>query len=270
MDTKALIDSLDLIQKTHPLVQHITNMVTVNDCANITLAFGGAPVMADWGDDALEMVEHAGALVLNMGVLTAESIETMIAVGRKAKTLGVPVVFDPVGAGATESRRSASRRILAEAVPDIVKGNAAEILFLAGEEVRQKGVDSEVSHGVAAVARRLAAENATVVVATGICDYVSNGTEIFRLEGGSSMMGRITGTGCMSASVLGCFAAVLDSKFEAALLGTLSMNIAGERAAESLAAGEGSGTFRTRLIDAASLLSSGPLEINPDRRVFHE
>ncbi len=270
MDTKALIDSLDLIQNTHPLVQHITNMVTVNDCANITLAFGGAPVMADWGDDALEMVEHAGSLVLNMGVLTAESIETMIAVGRKAKTLGVPVIFDPVGAGATESRRRASRRILSEIRPDIVKGNAAEVLFLAGEDVLQKGVDSDVSRGAADAARRLAAENGAVVVATGISDHVSDGKKTFRLEGGSSMMGRITGTGCMSASVLGCFAAVLDSMLDAAILGTLAMNIAGERAAESLSSAEGSGTFRTRLIDAASLLLARPLETDHDRRIFHE
>ena len=270
MDTQKLTASLTLIQNTRPLVQHITNMVTVNDCANMTLAFGGAPVMADWGDDALEMVEHAGALVLNMGVLTSESIQTMIAVGKKAKLRGIPVVFDPVGAGATESRRRASRKILTEVGPDIVKGNAAEILFLAGEEVMQKGVDSDINQGVAEAASRLAAENSTVSIATGITDYISDGTDSYRIEGGSAMMGRITGTGCMSASVLGCFAAVLDSKLDAAVMAILSMNIAGERAAESLAPGEGSGTFRTRLLDAASLLASRAIEIDLAARLHHE
>ncbi|WP_319561116.1 hydroxyethylthiazole kinase [Marispirochaeta sp.] len=261
IDNTRIALALEAIKNRAPLIHHITNMVTVNDCANITLAFGAAPVMADWGDDALEMVEHAGALVLNMGVLTPESIETMISVGEKAKARGIPVVFDPVGAGATASRRTASRRILAQVQPDIVKGNAAEIMFLAGEKVQQKGVDSDVSHDIGDVTRRLADESSAVVTATGVTDYVSNGKETFRIQGGSAMMGRITGTGCMSASVLGCFAAVLDSKLEAALLGILAMNLAGEKAVESLGRSEGSGTFRTRLIDAANLLETASIDL---------
>lgn len=264
MEIEKLSNVIHDIHSRSPLIHHITNMVTVNDCANITLAFGGAPAMTDWREDALGMVEHAGALVLNMGVLTPESIETMVAVGQKARSLGIPVVFDPVGAGATEPRRRASKRILDAVRPDIVKGNAAEMMFLAGEDILQKGVDSSNSDGVEESVRRLAANFGVTAVATGITDYVSDGEVVYRVEGGCSMMGRITGTGCMSASVLGCFAAVVPSKLEAAVIGILAMNLAGEKAGDSLAEFEGSGTFRTRLIDAASLMDSKGLS-HPER-----
>ncbi|ADK79895.1 hydroxyethylthiazole kinase [Sediminispirochaeta smaragdinae] len=264
MEFKGLNTAFHDIRNASPLIHHITNMVTINDCANITLAFGGAPVMTDWKEDALDMVEHAGALVLNMGTLNPDSIEAMLAAGGRARELGIPIVFDPVGAGATAPRRKAARQILEGLRPDIVKGNAAEIAFLAGRKVRQKGVDSTLEEGVRESVSSLASAFGITVIATGREDIISDGSNTLQIRGGSAMMGRITGTGCMSASALGCFVSVLPSKLEAAAGAILAMNLAGETAARALAAEEGSGSFRIRLIDAASRMDDSTF-FHPER-----
>lgn len=256
---------LDAIRSASPLIHHLTNQVTINDCANITLALGASPAMTDMLEDALELVSFAGALVINMGTITPESVTAMIQVGQKARDRGIPVVFDPVAAGATAPRRRTALEILHQVRPTVIKGNGAEIKFLAGLESLQRGVDSLETDGIPQAALALARKTGAVVVATGITDYVTKGEEVWSVSGGHPYMGRITGTGCMSASVQAGWAAAGGDPLDAALLGVLSMNIAGERAHKALLPGEGTGHYRTRLIDAVSLLT--PEDLRPEGRI---
>lgn len=258
---------LDVLRAQAPLIHHITNAVTINDCANITLALGGSPVMADSPDEAADMVNFAGALVLNMGTLHQRSVDAMQAAGLKARELGKPVVFDPVGAGATAFRRETALKLVKTVHPTIIKGNAAEIKFLAGEASRQRGVDSlEGDALTAAVA--LAQSSGAVVAATGVVDLITDGKVLYRIKGGTPLLGRITGTGCMTASLVGCFASVEQDQLKAAVLGILAMNIAGENAEKALLPGQGTGHFRINLFDAVSLLTSQDLPW--DERVTSE
>jgi hydroxyethylthiazole kinase len=245
---------LETLRTNSPLIQHITNAVTINDCANITLALGGSPVMADAFDEAAEMVGFAGALVINMGTLHPDSVSSMIDAGLRAKERGVPVVFDPVGAGATGFRRQTALDIVKRVKPDIIKGNAAEIRFLAGEASNQRGVDSLDSDAEQA-AVSLARQTGSVVAATGPVDAITDGKVLLRVTGGTPMLGRITGTGCMTASLVGCFAAVESDRLTAAALGILAMNLAGETAEKALTGIQGTGHFRVHLVDAVSRLS---------------
>jgi hydroxyethylthiazole kinase len=244
---------LATLRSQSPLIDHITNAVTINDCANITLALGGSPVMADAYDEASEMVGFAGALVINMGTLHPDSVRSMVEAGLKARERGVPVVFDPVGAGATAFRRQTALDIVARVRPDIIKGNASEIRFLAGESSNQRGVDSldsEAAQAAVALARR----TGSVVAATGPIDAVTDGKTLLTITGGTPMLGRITGTGCMTASLVGCFAAVEPDRLQAAALGILAMNLAGETAEGALTGIQGTGHFRVHLVDAVSRL----------------
>jgi hydroxyethylthiazole kinase len=247
-----------------PLIHHITNAVTINDCANITLALGGSPVMADALDESTEMVGFAGALVLNMGTLHPDSVASMIAAGIAARAKGVPVIFDPVGAGATEFRRQTAQSVVEKVRPSVIKGNAAEIRFLAGEASSQRGVDSLDSDAEqAAVA--LARKTGAIVAATGAVDAITDGKVLLRVTGGTPMLGRITGTGCMTASLVGCFAAVEKDLLTAAALGVLAMNLAGETAEKALSGIQGTGHFRIHLVDAVSRLS--PADFPWDARI---
>lgn len=248
------------IKALTPLVVHITNNVTINDCANVTLALGASPAMSVDPDDVAELASYAGALVLNLGLVDAPALQAMFQAGQAARDRGVPVVFDPVAAGATAVRRAASVRLLEELRPTIVKGNGAEIKFLAGLASKQRGVDSLDDDGVAEAAASLAARYGVVVAATGPVDYVSDGTTTWAVSGGTPLLSRVTGTGCMTASLVGCFAAVEPNALEAAVQGLAAMKVAGERAEAALGPGEGTGHFHIRLVDALSLLVPADLD----------
>jgi hydroxyethylthiazole kinase len=256
--------ALTLLRTSSPLIHHITNAVTINDCANVTLALGGSPVMADSPEEASEMVGFAGALVLNMGTLHPQAVRAMQEAGSQARKLGKPVVFDPVGAGATKFRQETARSIVEKVRPTIIKGNAAEIKFLAGETSNQRGVDSLDSDADRA-AVSLARSTKAVVAATGVVDTVTDGKLLYKIKGGTALLGRITGTGCMTASLVGCFASVVPDALTAAVLGILAMNLAGEKAEKALLSGQGTGHFRVNLFDAVSLLT--PEDFPWDERV---
>jgi hydroxyethylthiazole kinase len=256
--------SLAQIKALTPLVVHITNNVTINDCANVTLALGASPAMSVEPDDVAELASYAGALVINLGLVDALSLQAMFQAGKAARDYGVPIVFDPVAAGATAVRRSASVRLIEELRPSIVKGNGAEIKFLAGLESKQRGVDSLDDDGLAEAAEALAAKYGIVVAATGPVDYVSNGATTWALSGGTPLLSQVTGTGCMVASLVGSFAAVEKDYVAAAVQGVAAMKVAGERAAAALLPGEGTGHFHIRLVDALSLLV--PEDLNDQGR----
>jgi hydroxyethylthiazole kinase len=236
------------VRASRPLVHHITNYVTVNDCANITLSVGAAPVMADAPEEVGEMVSLADALVLNIGTLSSAQVEAMLLAGRTANARGIPVVLDPVGAGATQFRTATVRRLIDGLQIAVLKGNAGEIGTIAGSEARVRGVDSAGLVGdPAEVCTRLADSVGCTVAMTGPIDIVADGERVAFVENGHPLMGMVSGTGCMASSVMGAFAAVTDDRFAAAVAALAAFGLAGELAAERAA---GPGTFRMELLDA--------------------
>ncbi|WP_353948935.1 hydroxyethylthiazole kinase [Sporolactobacillus sp. Y61] len=245
------------IREERPLIHHITNAVTINDCANATLAVGASPVMADSPDETADMAAQASALVLNIGTLTEMSITAMIRAGQSANRCQVPVVFDPVGAGATPFRRQTVFRILDAVHPDIICGNMSEIKVLAGMKARTRGVDAgdRMDHA-GKIARDLARRLGSVIAITGAADAVSDGRRTFILHNGVARLASVTGTGCMTDSLIAAFAGVLEDRLEAAVCGIMTMGLSGEKAEALLADADGIGTFKVRLFDAFSTLDA--------------
>lgn len=257
MRQKDLSDLLSAVRERRPLVHHITNYVTVNDCANITICAGGAPVMADAPEEAEEMAAVAGALVLNIGTLNKQQIESMILAGGMANDRKIPVILDPVGAGATRFRTETVQRLLDELKISILKGNAGEIGVLAGAGGKVRGVDSHGLAGdVVSIAKDYARCAKLVVTVSGATDIVTDGKRVLLVGNGHPMMGSISGTGCMAASVTGVFASVTDDMVKASAAAFAAFGIAGERAA---AGARGPFTFKTALFDELALLTPSAL-----------
>lgn len=232
MDARETGRLFERVRANRPLVHHITNYVTVNDCANITLSAGAAPVMSHSRKETREMVAMAGALVLNIGTLDTRQVEQMLAVGRKAGKLGVPVVLDPVGAGATRFRTRTSLRLLRELDIAVLKGNGGEIASLAGAGGKVRGVDSDgVGGSPEQIVRDFAGRLGTVVAMTGPVDFVSDGKRTLRVDNGHPLMGRFSGSGCMAASVVGAFSAVSKDRVSTTAAALAAFGVAGEKAA---------------------------------------
>ena len=247
MNSKNLSELLARVRMKRPLVHHITNYVTVNDCANITISAGAAPVMADAVEEVCEMVTYASALVLNIGTLNKAQIESMLLAGGMANDRQIPVILDPVGAGATCFRTESALRLLDELKITILKGNAGEIGTLAGAEAHVRGVDSHrVTGDVKKIARHYAKRAGITVVVSGATDIVTDGSRIFLVENGHPMMSSISGTGCMAASVIGAFVSVTDDPVIASAAALAAFGIAGEKAA---AGARGPGSFKVALFD---------------------
>lgn len=244
-------ESLDRIRQRTPLVHNITNFVVMNDTANALLAIGASPVMAHSIDEVREMVGYAGALVLNIGTLEESWIESMHAAGIEANRLGVPVVLDPVGAGATKFRTATVERLLDAVRVAIVRGNAGELATIAGHAASVRGVDSVAATHPDVAVRTVATRTGGAAVASGATDFVADGRRLAHVRNGHPFMSRITGSGCMATAIAGAFAAVESDPFLAALEATIAFGIAGEMAAGKSA---GPGTFRANLIDAVANL----------------
>jgi len=251
---------IDDVRKRKPLVHHITNYVTVNECANITLNLGALPVMAHAPEEVAEMVSVAGALVLNIGTLSKDQVRSMILAGKKAASLGIPVILDPVGAGATELRTDSCHEILKEIPVAAVKGNAAEISILAGADAKILGVESMgVFHDMAEVACRFARERNCVVAVSGADDIVTDGNITYLVGNGHPLMGQFVGTGCMAASALGAFLALGENPVESAAVALASFEIAAELASERPDV-RGPGSFYPALMDEARMLKGSTVE----------
>ncbi|MDH3068681.1 hydroxyethylthiazole kinase [Akkermansia sp. N21169] len=253
---------IDDVRDNKPLVHHITNYVTVNDVANAVLALGGAPVMADEFEDAVEMAGMASSLVLNMGTLNRRTIDSMVAAGKRANERGIPVVFDPVGAGATSLRNETARMLLQEVKMAVVRGNLSEISFIAGLKAVTRGVDSgetEAGANSSAIARTAAGMWNCSVAMTGAIDVITDGRKTIGIANGHPMMARVTGTGCMASALVGTCAGATDDMLLAALAGTAAMGIAGELAWERTG-DKGTGSFRTALMDALSIMEQSTME----------
>lgn len=235
------------IRQEKPLIHQITNFVVQNETANITLCIGALPVMAWEQEEVAEMVAHAGALLLNVGNIGWA--DSMIVAARRANELGIPVVLDPVGAGATKPRTDAIRRIINEAQVSIIRGNSAEIGILAGVGGQIKGVEAVGGNeGILEAAKDLARREGMVVSVTGAEDIVTDGERVAIIRNGHPLMATVTGTGCMSTTVTASFAAVQEDYFLAATGALVCYGLAGEKAAAI--SGDRPGSFHVALYDS--------------------
>ncbi len=242
-----IAEDLARIRQERPLIHHITNYVVMNDTANLTLHLGGLPVMAHALEEVAEMTSKASALVLNIGTLTLPLVEAMLEAGRKASELGIPIVLDPVGAGATKLRTESALKLLRELKVSVVRGNSGEIGALLGLEAEVRGVESV--RGVedpAGVSRQAAMSWETVVVITGRRDFVSDGERVLGVDNGHPLLTTITGSGCMVTTAIATFAAVEKDYLVAAVGALAFFGLAAELAARKAS---GPASFKVHLFD---------------------
>lgn len=250
---------LEKLRNTRPLVHHITNYVTVNDCANMTLAIGGSPVMADAIEEAAEIAGISSALVLNIGTPNARIVESMLDAGRAANAHGIPVIFDPVGAGASAYRNGTASKIAKNVHCAVIRGNVSEIRHLAGENASTRGVDASIAdilpggESAARIAIKAAEIFQSVVAVTGPSDFITDGERVFRIDNGHPALASITGSGCMCTSMVGAFCGSGSLPLPDAVSGVLAMGVLGEIAFDTSCA-LGLGSFRAALFDAAGKL----------------
>lgn len=256
-DAGSLINQIPSVIKAvaekSPLSHNMTNLVVQNFAANVALAVGGSPIMANYGEEASDLSKLGGALVINMGTVTPEGLQNYSQALRAYNLAGGPVILDPVGAGATHVRRSALKTLMAGGYFDVIKGNEGEIKTVFGSTAQQKGVDSGASTlsdvGKAAMVRDLAAREHNVVLMTGATDFVSDGKRTFAISNGHELLGRVTGTGCVLGTTISLMLAVNRAdKLLTTVAGLLHYEIAAEIAA-SRDDVKGPGTFVPALID---------------------
>ena len=250
--------TLRTLRERKPLVHQITNYVVMNETANATLALGALPVMAHAREEVEEMVKLAGALVLNIGTLSPPWVEAMLMAGKAANAAGVPVVLDPVGAGATRYRTDTARRLLEQVKVAVLRGNQGEVATLVGMAAEVRGVESMGGGGEPAeLARAAARKHGLVASVTGPVDHVSDGERALAVANGHELLTAVTGTGCMSSAVTGCFVAVKEDTLEAAAEALAAFGVAAEDAA---GAAKGPGSFHVGLYDALAALDPETLD----------
>ena len=243
-----LMSLLEELREKRPLIHNITNYVVMNFTANTLLAMGASPVMAHSIDEVEEMVSLAGALVINIGTLSQQWLESMLQAGKRANELGVPVILDPVGSGATSFRTHAFRTLVKELKLSVVRGNPSEILSIISEHGKTRGVES--AHGAEdalEAAKEVAKEISSVVAITGPVDIVTDGEIIIRCHNGHPLLGLVTGTGCAATAAIAAFNSTTTEALEAATAGLAFFGLAGQLAG---AKANSPGSFMIALLDA--------------------
>lgn len=257
------------VKRKHPLIHNITNYVTVHDCANIVIACGAAPIMADEADEVEEMVSICNGLNINIGTLNRRTVASMLLAGKRANALGRPVVLDPVGVGASKLRMDTARQLLEEVKFSVIKGNISEIKALASGGGTTRGVDANVADRIteenlgriAAFAKAFAAETHSVIAITGAIDVVSDGAKAYCIYNGHPMMESYTGAGCqLSAMVTAFVAANPDRPLEATAAAVATMGLAGEIAHARLSDQDGNASYSNYTIDAIYHMTPEVLE----------
>lgn len=257
MNAQLISNLLDTVRTKSPLVHNITNYVVMNNTANALLSIGASPVMAHALEEVEEMTSIAGALVINMGTLSPHWVEAMMKAGKKAGRLKIPIVFDPVGVGATSYRSQTAKQIIEECQPDIIRGNASEIMALNNAQTSTKGVDStESAESALDAARELAKLTNSVVVISGETDFITNGESTYSIKNGSALMPKVTGMGCTATAITGAFAAVEKDQLQAAVASMAVMGICGEMAAKD---SKGPASLQLNFLDTLSLLEGSDI-----------
>jgi hydroxyethylthiazole kinase len=260
MEKQVVSTLLQKVREQNPLVHNITNVVVTNFTANGLLSLGASPVMAYAIEETADMASIAGALVLNIGTLNETEVQSMIIAGKSANRHGVPVIFDPVGAGATNYRTETAKKIIREVNVSAIRGNAAEIANVVDRKWTIKGVDAGGIQGdVTELAISAARELNTVVIITGKDDVITDGATTYVGHNGHPLLTKVTGTGCLLSSVIGAFSAVDKNLLAAACSAVTVYGIAAELAAEKTA-GRGPGTFQCEFLNELSLISGKDIE----------
>lgn len=264
-----LKEQFDQLRQNSALVHNITNYVTVNDVANVILACGGSPIMADDIQDAPEITAICGGLNINIGTLNKNTIPSMFAAGEKAKELNHPILLDPVGAGASTIRTETAVKLLKELHPTVIRGNISEIKTLATGSGTTQGVDADIADAVTestledgiAFVKSFAKTTGSIIAVTGAIDLVSDGDRCFVIRNGRPEMGRITGTGCQLSGMTTAFlVANPDTPLEATAASVCTMGLAGEIAWSHMQESDGNSTYRNRIIDAIYNMTGEELE----------
>lgn len=260
---------LENVKKCSPQVHCITNYVTANDCANIVLACGGAPIMADDIHEVEDITSLCHGLYLNMGTLHPGKIASMRAAGFRANVLGHPVVLDPVGCGASKFRTEAAHEILDQVKVAVIRGNISEIKTLATGRGTTKGVevdtadtvDEEHIEDAVSKAKEYAAKLETVVAITGAIDIVASADTAYVIHNGHPMMSRVTGAGCQLSALTAAYVAANPlNPLEAAVTAVCAMGVSGEIAHERMQPLDGNATYRNYVIDAVYNMDAPTLE----------
>lgn len=236
------------IREKKPIVYQITNTVTINDCANVTLAIGASPIMSFCEDELEDVLSFASALVINIGTMDKSMRKIVVKAGKIANKLGKPVILDPVGAGATQARKELVEKLLEKVKFAVIKGNVAEIKAIYGmKNESNRGVDSvESSDNIEEIAKELAIKYNCVIAATGKVDLVTDGKRVAKIENGDIVLGSVTGTGCMTGALIGSACGATEDYFTGAITMISTMGIAGEKAKLQ---GNGNGNFRQIIMD---------------------
>ncbi len=257
------------VRTGHPLIHNITNYVTVNDVANILLACGGSPIMADDPDEVEEITSICSGLNINIGTLNARTVSSMLKAGKRAAALGHAVLLDPVGAGASRLRTDTAVRLMEELNVSVIKGNISELKALALGSTTTRGVDADAADAVTqqnldemvAFAKRYARTTGSIIVITGAIDLAADAERCFVIYNGRAEMESITGCGCQLAGMMTAFiAANPENKLTAAAAATAAMGLAGEIAFRSMQESDGNATYRNRIIDAVYHMDGDMLE----------
>lgn len=255
---ETIFTDVQAIRKTSPLVHNITNYVVMNNTANALLALGASPVMAHAEPEVADMTGIAGALVINIGTLSDPWIAAMFLAAQAASDKHIPMVLDPVGAGATTYRTDTAKKLMRQFKPGIIRGNGSEIMALGRQNAVTRGVDSASAADLAVdTAKSLSREHGSVLCTTGETDYIIKNNDVIKIRGGHAMMPRITGLGCTASALCGAFAAVNPDLVEAAAHAMAVMGIAGKIAGKNAS---GPGSFQVLFLDALYQLSESDIQ----------
>ncbi len=262
-------EMLENVRNQTPLIHSITNYVTVNDCANILLACGGSPIMADDMEEVEEITSICGGLNINIGTLNQRTIPAMLAAGRKSNELGHSVVLDPVGAGASALRTNTAMKLLQEIQFAVIRGNVSEIKTLAHGNGTTKGVDADVSDQITEdnleqavdFAKAFSQKTGAVIAITGAIDIVADQNTAYCIRNGHVDMGKITGTGCQLSAMMSAYVTANPGHtLEAAAAAVCAMGLCGEKAKKRMMELDGNSSYRNYIIDAVYNLSPEELE----------
>jgi hydroxyethylthiazole kinase len=249
---------LDKLRQTKPLVHNITNFVVMSTTANALLSLGASPIMAHAPEEIDDIIKIADALVLNIGTLSKSWVNSMVIAAKSAKVKGIPIILDPVGAGASKFRTNIAQQLISDFSPSVLKGNASEIIACAGIESKTKGVDSVNNVNDAKMsALEISRKYHLTVAVTGPEDFITDGQRYFIVKNGHALMSKVTGTGCMASAIVGAFCAI-ENDLSLATASALSVfGIAGELAATEC---PGPGTFSIKLIDSLYQITPDTIE----------
>ena len=259
---------LERVYARAPLVHAITNYVTINDCANVLLACGASPIMADDPGEVAEITATCAGLVLNLGTLHQHTIPAMVSAGQTANALGHPVVLDPVGVGASALRTDTARMLLEKVCFSVIRGNVSEIKALALGHSHAHGVDASGAdvgdplEQTLALAQTLARQQGAVVAITGATDVVTDGSRTYCIHNGHPFLSRVTGTGCMLSALIGAYVSASPQQvLEATAAAVCTMGVCGELAFARMTPQDGNGSYKTYLMDALCTLTGEELEV---------